>query len=72
MSITPRFSPLRLRLLDNGPVPCALAIGYSSYGLSVRPGARTDGVAALFVTYASNPDGTTTKTGVLYDWPVLK
>lgn len=31
----------------------------------------TDAVAALFVTYTQNADGTTTKTGVLYDWPVL-
>jgi len=31
--------------------------------------ATTDDIAALFVTYTSNPDGTTTKTGVLFDWP---
>jgi len=28
-------------------------------------------VAALFVTYTGNPDGSTTKSGMLYDWPEL-
>jgi hypothetical protein len=27
--------------------------------------------AELFVTYTVNADGTTTKTGVLFDWPEL-
>lgn len=37
----------------------------------IAQAATTDAIAALFVTYTINPDGTTTKTGVLYDWPVL-
>lgn len=37
----------------------------------ITQAATTDAIAALFVTYTSNPDGTTTKTGVLFDWPEL-
>lgn len=37
----------------------------------IMQAATTDAIAALFVTYTQNADGTTTKTGVLYDWPVL-
>lgn len=37
----------------------------------ITQAADTDAIAALFVTYTSNPDGTTTKTGILYDWPEL-
>jgi hypothetical protein len=33
--------------------------------------ANTDAVAALFVTYTTNADGSQTKSGILYDWPVL-
>ena len=33
--------------------------------------ANTDAVAALFVTYTINEDGSQTKSGILYDWPVL-
>jgi hypothetical protein len=33
--------------------------------------ANTDAVAALFVTYTTNEDGSVTKSGILYDWPVL-
>jgi hypothetical protein len=31
----------------------------------------TDAVAALFLTYTTNEDGSQTKSGILYDWPVL-
>ena len=31
----------------------------------------TDAVAALFVTHTVEDDGTTTKSGILYDWPEL-
>jgi hypothetical protein len=31
----------------------------------------TFSIAELFVTYTVNADGTTTKTGVLFDWPEL-
>ena len=34
--------------------------------------ADTDAVAALFVTYTTNEDGSVTKSGVLYDWPELE
>ena len=33
--------------------------------------ADTDAVAALFVTYTTNEDGSITKSGILYDWPKL-
>ena len=33
--------------------------------------ADTAAVAALFVTYTTNEDGSVTKSGILYDWPVL-
>mgnify|MGYP003108527558 FL=1 len=33
--------------------------------------ADTDAVAALFVTYTTNEDGSITKSGILYDWPEL-
>ena len=32
----------------------------------------TDAVAALFLTYTLNEDGSTTKSGILYDWPELE
>ena len=31
----------------------------------------TDAVAALFLTYTTEDDGSITKSGILYDWPVL-
>jgi len=34
--------------------------------------ADTDAVAALFVTYTANEDGSVTKSGILYDWPELE
>lgn len=37
----------------------------------ITQAATTDAIAALFVTYTVNLDGTTTKTGVLFDWPEL-
>ena len=33
--------------------------------------ADTDAVAALFITYTTNEDGSVTKSGILYDWPKL-
>ena len=33
--------------------------------------ADTDSVAALFITYTTNEDGSVTKSGILYDWPKL-
>ena len=33
--------------------------------------ADTDAVAALFLTYTLNEDGSQTKSGILYDWPEL-
>jgi hypothetical protein len=33
--------------------------------------ADIDAVAALFVAYEINEDGTTTRSGILYDWPEL-
>jgi len=33
--------------------------------------ADTAAVAALFVTYTTNEDGSVTKSGILYDWPEL-
>ena len=37
----------------------------------ITQAATTNAIAALFLQYTSNPDGTTTKTGVLFDWPEL-
>ena len=34
--------------------------------------ANTDAMAALFLTYTLNEDGSTTKSGILYDWPELE
>jgi hypothetical protein len=33
---------------------------------------NTDAVAALFVSYTTNEDGSVTKSGILYDWPELE
>ena len=33
--------------------------------------ANTNAIAALFITYTRNDDGSTTKSGILYDWPEL-
>ena len=38
---------------------------------AITAAADTDAIAALFLTYTVNDDGTTTKTGVLFDWPEL-
>ena len=38
---------------------------------AISQAATTDAVAALFVTYTGNPDGSVTKSGMLYDWPEL-
>ena len=37
----------------------------------ITQAATTDAIAALFLQYTVNADGTTTKTGVLFDWPEL-
>ena len=34
--------------------------------------ANTAAVAALFITYTANEDGSVTKSGILYDWPELE
>ena len=33
---------------------------------------NTDAVAALFVSYTTNEDGSVTQSGILYDWPELE
>jgi hypothetical protein len=38
---------------------------------AITDAADTDAVAALFLTYTLEDDGSTTKSGVLYDWPEL-
>lgn len=38
---------------------------------AIADAADTDAVAALFVTYTVEDDGSTTKSGILYDWPEL-
>ncbi|MDA1333067.1 MAG: hypothetical protein O2797_02485 [Bacteroidetes bacterium] len=37
----------------------------------ITQAATTDAVAALFLRYTSNDDGSVSKTGTLYDWPEL-
>jgi hypothetical protein len=39
---------------------------------AIANAADTDAIAALFVTYTLEDDGTTTKSGILYDWPELE
>ena len=34
--------------------------------------ADTDAMAALFLTFTNNEDGSVTKSGILYDWPELE
>jgi hypothetical protein len=36
---------------------------------AITNAADTDAIAALFVTYTVEDDGSTTKAGILYDWP---
>jgi len=38
---------------------------------AITDAADTDAVAALFVTYTVEDDDSITKSGILYDWPVL-
>jgi hypothetical protein len=38
---------------------------------AIADAADTDAVAALFVAYTVEDDGSTTKSGILYDWPEL-
>jgi len=38
---------------------------------AIADAADTAAVAALFLTYTLEDDGTTTKSGILYDWPEL-
>jgi len=38
---------------------------------AISQAATTDAVAALFVTHTGNPDGSVTKSGMLYEWPEL-
>jgi len=38
---------------------------------AIAAAADTDAIATLFLTYTLEDDGTTTKSGVLYDWPEL-
>jgi hypothetical protein len=39
---------------------------------AITDAADTDAVAALFLTYTLEDDGSTTKSGILYDWPELE
>jgi len=38
---------------------------------AITAAADTDAIAALFLTYTAEDDGSTTKSGILYDWPEL-
>ena len=38
---------------------------------AITNAADTDAIAALFLTYTLEDDGSTTKSGILYDWPEL-
>ena len=37
----------------------------------ITQAATTEAIAALFLTYTLEDDGSTTKSGILYDWPEL-
>lgn len=39
---------------------------------AIANAADTDAIAALFLTYILEDDGSTTKSGILYDWPELE
>ena len=39
---------------------------------SITQAVDIDDVANLFVTYTLNDDGTTSKSGILFDWPELE
>jgi hypothetical protein len=68
-----------VRKIDtNIEVPAAIQLWRNEIRLAaaamedqITQAATTDAIAALFVTYTSNPDGSVTKTGVLFDWPEL-
>jgi hypothetical protein len=68
-----------IRKIDtNIEVPAAIQLWRNEIRLAaaamedqITQAATTDAIAALFVTYTSNPDGSVTKTGVLFDWPEL-
>ena len=38
---------------------------------AITDAADTDAIAALFLTYTAEDDGSTTKSGILYEWPEL-
>ena len=38
---------------------------------AITNAANTDAIAALFLTYTTEDDGSITKSGILYDWPEL-
>ena len=38
---------------------------------AIANAADTDAIAALFLMYTLEDDGSTTKSGILYDWPEL-
>ena len=40
--------------------------------VAIEGAADLDAIAELFVKHTGNEDGTTTKTGILYDWPELE
>ena len=39
---------------------------------AIANAADTDAIAALFLTYTLEDDGSTTKAGILYDWPEIE
>jgi hypothetical protein len=38
---------------------------------AISNAANTDAIAALFLKYTTEDDGSITKSGILYDWPEL-
>jgi hypothetical protein len=49
----------------------AIRIKATAMEEAITAAANTDAVAALFLTYTLEDDGSTTKSGILFDWPVL-
>ena len=48
-----------------------IRLAASSMEDAVSQASDTGAVAALFMVYTSNADGSTTKSGLLYEWPEL-
>mgnify|MGYP003668639305 CR=1 FL=1 len=49
----------------------AIRVKATEMEAAIDGAANTDAIAALFLTYTIEDDGSTTQSGILYDWPEL-